>query len=130
MNNLLSINFDTLYIFLGAILIEFIVFLVIVSKKKLNILRIFFAVLVGNAISTSFCFFLPGTDGEYGLSFYIWLSIAFAIALIFEWLVDIAFFKNRKYTVSNLRFFFCSLIGNLLTFSATITIFALRNGIL
>ena len=124
-NNILPLSFNSLYIFAGAVLIEFIVFLILVSKKKLNIVRILFAVLCGNALTTLFCFFMPAGNGELGFSFYTWMTIAFAIAVVFEWLIDVAFFRDRPNKVSNLRFFFCSLIGNLLTF-ALITVLALR----
>lgn len=113
MENILPVNFVTLYIFAGAVLIEFIVFLLIVSRKKLNILRIFFAVLTGNALSTVFCMFLPAGTHEWG--YYVWLGVAFLLAVIFEWLIDIAYFVDHK-TVKNSRFLACSLFGNIITF--------------
>ncbi|MBP5503901.1 MAG: hypothetical protein IKR94_08055 [Bacteroidales bacterium] len=125
MNNILPLSFNSLYIFAGAVLLEFIVFLILVAKRKLNILRGFFAVLVGNAITTLFCFFLPAGNGELGFGFYAWYTIAFALAVVFEWVIDVVFFRNRPNKVSNLRFFFCSLIGNLVTF-ALLTILASR----
>ena len=117
MNNILPLSFNSLYIFAGAVLIEFIVFLILVAKRKLNILRGFFAVLVGNVITTLFCFFLPAGNGELGFCFYAWYTIAFAIAVVFEWMIDVAFFRDRPNKVSKLRFFFCALIGNLVTFA-------------
>lgn len=125
MNNILPLSFNSLYIFAGAVLLEFIVFLILVAKRKLNILRGFFAVLVGNAITTLFCFFIPAGNGELGFGFYAWYTIAFALAVVFEWVIDVVFFSNRPNKVSNLRFFFCSLIGNLVTF-ALLTILASR----
>ena len=118
MSNILPVSFNSLYIFAGVVLLEFIVFLIFVSKRKLNILRGFFAVLCGNALSTAFCFFLPAGNGqELGFGYYAWLTFAFALAVVFEWLIYIAFYRNRENRVSNTRFFFCSLIANLLTFA-------------
>ena len=59
MANILNTNFNTLYIFAGMVLLEFIVFLIIVAKKRLNIIRILLAVLTGNAITTVMCLFIP-----------------------------------------------------------------------
>lgn len=118
MSNILPVSFNALYIFAGIVLLEFIVFLIFVSKRKLNILRGFFAVLCGNAISTAFCLFLPAGNGqELGFGYYAWLTCAFILAVVFEWVIYIAFYRNRENRVSNTRFFFCSLIGNLVTFA-------------
>ena len=116
MNNILPLSFNSLFIFAGAVLIEFVVFLILVAKRKLNILRGFFAVLVGNVIIALFCLFIPAGNGELGFGFYAWYAIAFAIAVVFEWMIDVAFFRDRPNKVSKTRFFFCSLFGNLVTF--------------
>ncbi|MBO4741663.1 MAG: hypothetical protein J5605_08530, partial [Bacteroidales bacterium] len=52
-----------------------------------------------------------------GFSYYAWLILAFALAVVFEWLIYIAFYRNRENRVSNTRFFFCSLFGNLVSFA-------------
>lgn len=117
MSNILPLSYNTLFIFAGIVLTEFIVFLILVSKRNLNILRGFFAVLFGNALTTLFCLFLPASQGELGFSYYAWLILAFALAVVFEWLIYIAFYRNRENRVSNTRFFFCSLFGNLVSFA-------------
>lgn len=120
MENLLPLNLSMLYILAGAILIEFIVFLLIVSKKKLNILRIFFAVVAGNALSAAMMLFLPlGQGNEY----YTCLALGYGLSVFFEWLIDIAFFYNREYKASNSRFLACSVFGNLITFMALAIIY-------
>lgn len=126
MSNILPISFNAMYIFAGIVLLEFIVFLIFVSKRKLNILRGFFAVLCGNALTTAFCFFIPSGNGqELGFGYYAWMTFAFALAVVFEWLIYIAFYRNRENRVSNTRFFFCSLIANFVSF-ALLALLAVR----
>ncbi len=97
------------------VLLEFIIFLVIVAKKNLNILRIFFAVLSGNALTAMMCLFMPSGSTEFG--YYSWLAIAFLVSVVFEWLIDMAYFKNREHTLSWGYFFCCAVFGNLVSFA-------------
>ncbi|MBR4266421.1 MAG: hypothetical protein IKQ46_10230 [Bacteroidales bacterium] len=115
MTNILPVSFNLLYVFAGMVLIEFITFLIMVAKKKLNVLRIFFAVLSGNAFTTVLAMFIPAGNSMFG--YLVWFFVAFALAVVFEWGFDIAFFRDREYTLSNLRFFFISLICNILSYS-------------
>ena len=122
MNNILNTNFNTLYIFAGMVLLEFIVFLIIVAKKKLNIIRILLAVLTGNAITTVMCLFLPAAEAGFG--YYAWLGVAYALSTVFEWLVYTGYFKDNEVQISNGYFIASAVIGNLLSFGA---IFALNH---
>ena len=122
MTNILNPNFNTLYVFAGMVLLEFIVFLIIVAKKRLNIIRILLAVLTGNAISTVICFFIPAGDGNLG--YYAWLGLAFLISATFEWLVDVGYFRNNEVRISNGYFLASAIIGNLISFGV---IFALNH---
>jgi hypothetical protein len=122
MTNILNTNFNTLYIFAGMVLLEFIVFLIIVAKKKLNIIRILLAVLTGNAITTVMCLFIPAAEAGFG--YYAWLGVAFLISATFEWLVDVGYFRNSEVRISNGYFLASAIIGNLLSFGA---IFALNH---
>ena len=122
MANILNTNFNTLYIFAGMVLLEFIVFLIIVAKKRLNIIRILLAVLTGNAITTVMCLFIPSAEAGFG--YYTWLGVAFAISTVFEWLVDVGYFRNNEVRISNGYFLASAIIGNLLSFGA---LFALNH---
>lgn len=115
MTNILSTSFNTLYVFAGMVLLEFIIFLIIVAKKNLNILRILFAVLSGNLLTTIMCLFIPYGDGMF--SYYTWLGIAFLITVTFEWLIDMAYFRNRENTLKWGYFLACSVFGNLISFA-------------
>jgi hypothetical protein len=114
MTNILSTGFNTLYVFAGMVLLEFIVFLIIVARKKLNIIRILLAVLTGNAFTTVMCLFVPAGDSDFG--YYTWLGIAFLLSVVFEWLVYIGYFKDREIVVHNGYFLSCSVFGNLVSF--------------
>ena len=122
MANILNTNFNTLYIFAGMVLLEFIVFLIIVAKKRLNIIRILLAVLTGNAITTVMCLFIPVAEAGFG--YYAWLGVAFLISATFEWLVDVGYFRNSEVRISNGYFLASAIIGNLLSFGA---LFALNH---
>ena len=122
MTNILNTNFNTLYIFAGMVLLEFIVFLIIVAKKRLNIIRILLAVLTGNAITTVICLFIPSAEGGFG--YYSWLGVAFVISAAIEWLVDVGYFRNNELRISNGYFLASAIIGNLLSFGA---LFALNH---
>ncbi|MCQ2252840.1 MAG: hypothetical protein MJZ61_05250 [Bacteroidales bacterium] len=115
MTNILNTSFSTLYVFAGMVLLEFIIFLIIVAKKKLNIIRILFAVLSGNLFTTVLCLFLPAGTSEF--SYYTWMGISFLVAVVFEWLIDMAYFKNRENTLGWGYFLTCSVFGNLVSFA-------------
>ncbi len=116
MNNILSTDFNTLYIFAGMVLLEFIVFLIIVAKKKLNIVRILLAVLTGNAITAAMCLFLPAGDSDFG--YYTWLGVAFLLSVGFEWWIYTAYFRDREVKVSNGYFLASAVFGNLISFGS------------
>ena len=116
MTNILPANFNVLYVFAGMVLLEFIIFLIMVTKKNLNVVRIFFAVLSGNAFTTVLCLFIP--FGGEGLGHLIWFLTAFLLGAAAEWLIDIAYFRDRPNRLSNLGFLWVSLVCNLVTFSA------------
>ncbi|MCR5453726.1 MAG: hypothetical protein K6F33_01905 [Bacteroidales bacterium] len=122
MTNILNTNFNTLYIFAGMVLLEFIVFLILVAKKKLNIIRILLAVLTGNAITTLMCLFIPSSEAGFG--YYAWLGAAYVLSTVFEWLVYVGYFRNNEVRISNGYFIASAVIGNLLSFGA---IFALNH---
>ncbi len=116
MNNILNTSFDTLYLFAGMVLIEFIISLILLAHRNLNLIRVFMSVLSGNAFTSILCLFLPAGNSDFG--YYTWLGIAFAVAVVFEWVFYIAYFRDRPNTASNTRFFFCSLLGNVVSFAA------------
>lgn len=116
MNNILNTGFNTLYVFAGMVLLEFIVFLIIVAKKRLNIIRILLAVLAGNALTTVMCLFLPAGDSDFG--YYTWLGVAFLLSAVFEWLIYAGFFRDREVRISNGYFLAAAVFGNLLSFAA------------
>jgi len=116
MTNILPANFNVLYVFAGMVLLEFIIFLIMVTKKNLNVVRIFFAVLSGNAFTTVLCLFIP--FGGEGIGHLIWFLTAFLLCAAAEWLIDIAYFGDRPNRLSNLGFLWVSLVCNLVTFSA------------
>lgn len=115
MNNILNTSFDTLYLFAGMVFVEYIISLILLAKRNLNLLRVFLAALTGNAISTVMCLFVPNGYSDWG--YYTLLAAAFAISLVVEWFIYIAYFRTEEFTVSNTRFFFCSLFGNLVSFA-------------
>ncbi len=116
MNNILNTSFDTLYLFAGMVFVEYIISLILLAHRNMNLLRVFMAVLSGNAFTSLLCLFLPAGNSDFG--YYTWLGIAFAITVLFEWVFYIAYFRDREFTASNSRFFFCSLIGNIVSFAA------------
>lgn len=122
MTNILSTSFNTLYVFAGMVLLEFIIFLIMVTRKNLNVLRVFFAALSGNAFTTVLCLFVPAGNSDFG--YYTWFGISFLLAVVFEWLIDVAYFKDRPNTLSNSRFLWISIICNIVSFGA---IFALKH---
>lgn len=116
MNNILNTSFDTLYLFAGMVFIEYIISLILLARRNLSLIRVFLAALTGNAISTIMCLLLPGGEGEE-LGYFTCLGIAFAVAVVVEWFIYIAYFRTEEFTVSNTRFFFCSLFGNIISFA-------------
>ena len=115
MNNILNTNFDTLYLFAGMVLVELIISYIMLAHRNLNLIRIFMAVLSGNAFTSLLCLFVPAGSSDFG--YYTWLGIAFAVTVVFEWVFYLAYFRDRENTASNSRFFFCSLIGNIVSFA-------------
>ena len=115
MTNILPANFNVLYVFAGMVLLEFIIFLIMVVKKNLNVVRIFFSVLSGNAFTTVLCLFIP--HGGEGVGHLAWFITAFLLAVAAEWLIDIAYFKDRPNKLSNLGFLWVSIVCNLVTFA-------------
>jgi len=116
MNNILNTSFDTLYLFAGMVLIEFIISLILLAHRNLNLVRIFMATLSGNAFTSILCLFIPAGNSDFG--YFTWLGIAFALAVVFEWVFYIAYFRDRENKASNSRFLFCSLLGNIVSFAA------------
>ncbi len=115
MNNILNTSFDTLYLFAGMVLFEYIIALIMMARRNLNLLRVFFAVLSGNAISALMCLFLPA--GSSDLGYYTWLAIAFGASVVVEYFIYLAYFRDREYSFRNIRFFFCSLFANIVSFA-------------
>lgn len=115
MNNILNTSFDTLYLFAGMVLVEYIVALVMTARKNLSLLRVFFAVLTGNALSAIMCLFLPAENTDFG--YYTWLGIALSASVVLEHFVYVGYFRDEVYTFRNIRFFFCSLLANIVSFA-------------
>jgi hypothetical protein len=115
MNNILPVDFNVFYVFAGMVLLEFIIFLIMVTKKNLNVVRIFFAVLSGNAFTTVLCLFIP--YGGEGVGHLAWFIVAFLLAIAAEWLIDIAYFNDRPNRLSRLGFLWISIVCNLVTFA-------------
>ncbi|MBQ3690050.1 MAG: hypothetical protein II937_09395 [Bacteroidales bacterium] len=115
MNNILPTTFNVLYVFAGMVLLEFIIFLIMSAKKKLNVIRIFFAVLSGNAFTTILNLFVPEGSSTFG--YLTWFIIAFLMAIAAEWLIYIAYFNDRENRLSKTGFLWISIVCNLVTFS-------------
>ncbi len=105
---------NSLLFILGSILLEFIIFLLFASKLKLNIGRIIIAVLTANIISALFGVFIP--SGSTLLLHYIWFGVAFLLAIVFEWLIYIAFFM--KHSITNQKLAIIAIVANLITYLA------------
>lgn len=112
MSYLTPLIIDSLIFLAGAVLLEFIIFLLFVLKDKLNIGRILIAVFSVNFITTLLGVFIP--TGETTLAHYIWFGIAFLLAVVVEWLIYIPFFMNN--TIKNSRLLFIAFVANFITY--------------
>ncbi len=115
MTNILPTSFNVLYVFAGMVLLEFIIFLIMVTKKNLNVVRIFFAVLSGNAFTTILSLFIPA--GEENFGYLAWFIATFVLSVVAEWLIDVAYFNDRENKLSKKGFLWISLVCNLFSFA-------------
>ena len=112
--------------FLAAgLLIETFVFWMFTAKNRIGFWKSFFGVLLANVTTVVLTFFISFySSNDTNL---IWFLVAFAVALIIEWLVYIILFQKYKI---NFKLLVISFVGNLITYVVIGYLFFFKTGML